>query len=228
VYSYLSTVSYDQDKLDEAAGYARTSLQIYERAGAPSNRRAEAYTSLASIELKRQNFQQGLALFEQALDLRRDLGPDHHQVAVNHGSIAEALAGLGRYDDAMPHVREAERVLQHDRGEAFQAWILTVHGEVLVGQHQLAAAVPVLEQALARFDRAPDPGNQALAMWALARALHGLHREQARVLELAEGAGQRFAALGATAAHNRDAVADFIARTSPAPSQVSAPPTPPR
>src|SRR5262249_55175033 len=157
--------------------HARTSLQIYERAGAPDYRRAEACTSIASVEIKRQNFQEALAMFEQALGLRRGLGPDHRQVAVNHGSIAEALAGLGRYDDAMPHVREAERVLLHAPGEAFQAWILTVHGEVLVGQHQLAAAVPVLEDALARFDRAPDPDNQAVAMWAQARALRGLGKD---------------------------------------------------
>jgi hypothetical protein len=121
-------------------------------------------------------------------------------------------------------VREAERVLLHTPGEAFQAWILTVHGEVLVGQHQLAAAVPMLEDALARFDRTPDPDNQAIAMWAQARALHGLGKSPARVLELAERARQRFAALGNT--RTRDAVTEFIARTSPAPSHVSAPSPP--
>jgi serine/threonine protein kinase/tetratricopeptide (TPR) repeat protein len=223
-HSYLSAVSYEQDHLNDAVAHARTSLQIYERAGAPDARRAEAAASLAGIEIKRHNFPQALAMFEQALGLRRGLGPDHPQVAVNHGSIAEALAGLGRYGDAMSHVREAERVLLHAPGEAFRAWILTVHGEVLVGQHQLAAAVPVLEDALARFDRIPDPDNQAVAMWAQARALHGLGKNPARALELAERARQRFAALGDT--RTRDAVTDFIARASPVPSQVSAPPTP--
>jgi len=227
-HSYLSAVGYEQDDLADAAAHAQSSLQIYTRAGAPDYRRAEAYTSIASIEIKRQNFAGALAMFEQALGLRRDLGPDHPQVAVNHGSIAEALAALGRYDDAMPHVRDAERVLLRAPGEAFQAWILAVHGEVLVGQHQLADAVPALEQALARFVRTPDPDNQALAMWALARALHGLGKDPARVVELAEGARRRFAALGSPGARNRDAVTEFIARISPAPSQVSAPPQPPR
>jgi tetratricopeptide (TPR) repeat protein len=202
--------------------HARSSLQIYERAGAPDHRRAEAYASIASIEIKRQHFDQALAMFEHALSLRRDLGPDHLQVGVNEGSLAEALAGLGRYDDAMTHVRKAERILLHAPGDSFQAWILTVHGEVLVGQHQLGAAVPVLEQALARFDRAPDPDNQALAMWALARALHGLRKDPVRVLALAEGARRRFATLGVSEARNRDAVADFIARLSPTTSPISA------
>ena len=96
-HSYLSALSYEQGKLDDAAVHARESLRIYKRAGAPDRRRAEACASLGDIEIKRRNFQEALAMFQQALALLKDLGPDHPQVGVNKGAIAESLAGLQRY-----------------------------------------------------------------------------------------------------------------------------------
>lgn len=85
-----------------------------------------------------------------------------------------------------------------------------MHGEALVGEHRLSEAVAVLERALPMFDGGPDPGNQPYAMWALARALHGLGKEPVRVRQLAQGARELFAKIGATQADSRDAVTQFI------------------
>ncbi|TMQ11248.1 MAG: tetratricopeptide repeat protein [Deltaproteobacteria bacterium] len=217
VHSHLSEVSYYQDKLDDAVQHGNAAQRIYQRIGAPAQRRAEAYMNVANAELKRQNFADALAMYQQALALREHLDRDPYQLGVNEGGVAEALVRLARYDDAMSHVRKAEGILARSsaRDPATQAWILTVHGEALVGQHQLAEAVPMLEQALALLGGAPDPGNQVYATWALARALHGLGREPARVRQLADSAHAMFAKLGATGARDRDAVSQLIDRLSP-------------
>jgi len=88
-----------------------------------------------------------------------------------------------------------------------------VRGEILTGQRKFGAAVPALEDALRLFgDDAIDPLNQGLARWTLARALHELGRDPSRVRSLAERAHAIFTGLGAEGAHDRDAVARFLAR----------------
>jgi eukaryotic-like serine/threonine-protein kinase len=223
VHSALSDLSYVEHKLDDAAAHARDSLQIYQRSGAPDNVVAEAYTNLGNVELERKNFAGAIAMYESALALRRPhLGADHYLIGVNVGSIADALVYLARYDEAMGHVREAERIFARgSTPRVAQAWIGTVHGELLVGQRQLGAAVPVLEQALALYDNAADPVNSARAMWALARALQGLGKDPGRVRELAEQARAVFATLGAPEASRRDSVAQFIEHLSSAPASGS-------
>src|SRR5262249_45313102 len=129
---FLSDVAYEEDKLDDAAAHAREALQIFERAGAPDRRRAEVYVGLANVELKRKNRAEALAGYEAALALRQPhLSREDYQIGVNEGSIAEVLVELGRHQEALSHLREAERVL--DRGATSDpsslAWILTVHGE---------------------------------------------------------------------------------------------------
>jgi hypothetical protein len=86
-----------------------------------------------------------------------------------------------------------------------------LRGEVLVEQHQLRDAVPVLEQALQLLEHEADGGNEGRARWALARALNGLGDDPARVRRLAERAHELLTSQGADA-HRRDAVAAFLRR----------------
>jgi eukaryotic-like serine/threonine-protein kinase len=220
LHAFLSDLSYTEGKLDDAAVQARRSLEIYQRAGAPEHLLAEAHVNLGNAELARKSFAAALALYRDALALRRrHLGDDHYQIGVNEGSIADALVGLGRYDEAMTHVREAERIFGRGsaREQAAQAWIRTVHGEVLVGQRQFATAASVLEATLLQLEAIgpADLGNAARAAWALARALHGLGKDPDRVRRLAEQARDQFAKLGPPEARNRDTVEQFLQRLSP-------------
>ncbi|HEX8113947.1 MAG TPA: tetratricopeptide repeat protein [Kofleriaceae bacterium] len=216
IHSLLSELDYGQGHLDRAAGHARMSLQIYERALSPEHvRTAEAYTNLANVEFMRRNYTEALTLYEHALMLRRrHFGGDHYQVGVAEVSVAETLFMLEHHDDAMVHVHEAERIFT--RGSArepeIQAWLFTVQGEILVAQQKFSAAVPVLERALGQFsDYVADQANHALAMWALARALREVGGDRNRVRSLAERAHTIFAGLGPTEAQERDAVAHFLA-----------------
>jgi tetratricopeptide (TPR) repeat protein len=212
-------VDYDEGLLDRAFEHGRASLAIYQRAPLPDHvRLAEAYMNLANVEQKRKNFNSALGIYEDALALRRrHLGDDHYKTGMTEGGIAETLVELERYDEAMIHLVEAERIFQRGSGRerGTQAWILTVRGEVLAGKRQLGAAVPVLEQALELFgDDTADATNHGLAMWTLARALHGQGRDGNRVRSLAERAHAIFAAQGVVEAHNRDASARFLDRLS--------------
>ncbi|HEX7842594.1 MAG TPA: tetratricopeptide repeat protein, partial [Kofleriaceae bacterium] len=227
IHGLLSALELSEGHLDRAAEHARVSLQIYERALSPDHLSvAEAYMNLANVELMRRNLSDALALSQRGLSLRRrHLGGDHRNVGLAEGAVAEALLNLERYDDAMVHLIEAERILQSSSGHerAIQAWILTVRGEILTGKHKFGAAVQVLENALRLFgDDAADLLNQALARWALARALHELGKDPSRVRSLAERAHASFSGLGAEGAHDRDAVARFLARLPrPAPPSPS-------
>jgi serine/threonine protein kinase/tetratricopeptide (TPR) repeat protein len=217
IHSLLSDLDNHEGHLDRAAEHASASLAIYQRTQSPDHvRLAEAYMNLANVEQRRRNFTRALAIYEDALALRRrHLGNDHYQNGVNEGGIAETLVELERYKEAMTHLVEAERIFQRGSGRerGTQAWILTVRGEILAGKRQFEAALPVLEQALALFgDNTADSANHALAMWTLARALHELGRDTARVRSLAEGAHAIFATQGVVGAHARDAVARFLDR----------------
>jgi serine/threonine protein kinase/tetratricopeptide (TPR) repeat protein len=218
LHAFLSDLSYVEGKLDDAAGHGLESLRIYIRAGGPDHLRAEARTNLGNVELRRKNFAGALAMYREALALRRPhLGNDDDQLGVNEGSIAEALVGLARYDEAMLHVREAESILARSsaRDRATQAWICTVHGDVLVGQQRFAAAIPMLEQAVPLFDNTSDP-DAPRAMWLLARALHGAGKDAGRVRLLAERARALFLKLGPAEAQRAAAIGRFIQRLEPA------------
>jgi serine/threonine protein kinase/tetratricopeptide (TPR) repeat protein len=219
IHSQLSELSYDEGKLDDAAVHGREAAQIFDRAKAPDRRRAEAYSALANVELKRRNFQAALEMYEHALALRRELSRTHYQLGVNEGSIAEALLRLGRYGEANHHLTEAERIfsLGSEIDRQTRAWILTVRGELLAGQNRNSEAVAVLEQALPLCESGPDRSNEAYAASALARTLHRLGRAPERVRQLAEQARALFAKLGAHEASNLDSVEKFIQQLSPVP-----------
>jgi tetratricopeptide (TPR) repeat protein len=217
IHGFLSELEYSQGHLDRAVEHARMSLHIYERTMSPEHVSiAEAYRNLANVEFMRRNYTEALTLYENALTLRRHhFGADHYQVGLVEVSVAETLLALQHHDDAMTHVLEAERIFA--RGSArepeIQAWLFTVRGEILVAQRKFGAAVPVLERALGEFGNdVADQTNHALAMWALARALHELGADRDRVRSLAEHAHTILAGLGPTAEHERDIVASFLAR----------------
>jgi serine/threonine protein kinase/tetratricopeptide (TPR) repeat protein len=217
IHNVLSDLDNAEGDLDAAAEHGRVMLEIYQRTLPPGHvLLADAYMTLANVEQRRRRFERALAIYEDALVLRRRyFANDHFKTGVNEGGIAETLLELGRHDEAMTHLVEAERTFQRGSGRdpGIEAWILTVRGEILAGQYQPGAAIPVLEQALARFgDNPADATNHALAMWTLARALDELGRDGDRVRVLAQRAHAIFAAQGEVETHNRDAVAHFLDR----------------
>jgi tetratricopeptide (TPR) repeat protein len=217
LHSLLSDVDYmdvRRARFDRAAEHGRAALEIYRRTKATDRETAEALMNLGNADSRRRNFKDALVQYESALALqRRGLNPGNYQTGINETYVAETLAALGRHDEAMVHMVEATRIFDGISGFGGEdrAWLLTVHGQILVGQQQLGAAVPVLERALELFgDKPAEPSLKARAMWTLARALYGLGRDGDRVRTLAERARTIFTAQGAVDAPDREATARFI------------------
>jgi tetratricopeptide (TPR) repeat protein len=213
IQGFLSELSYAEGEPEEASTRAQRSLQVYLCAKAPHHRMAEAYTNIGNADLQLKQFEHARASYELALAHRLGyLHENHHQIGVNHGSLAEALVGLARHDEAMVHVHEAQRVLGPSSDPAVQAWLAMVRGEVLIGQGKPDAAVVDLEGALTRHEAAPDqdPSNHACTAWALARALRYLNESPERVKQLAEHACALFEILGEHERDNYLAVKRFL------------------
>jgi tetratricopeptide (TPR) repeat protein len=205
IHGCLSELSYADGKLDEALEHARKSQDIYKRIDAPDHRRAEAWINIGNVELKRKNFAAALDMYQKARKLRVELVRSHHQVGVNEGSIAEALIGLSRFDEAMVHLGEARRILASSHDRETQGWLLMLRGKALVGRNKLKKAIPLLEQALSLCDGCRDESNLACTKWTLARALRRKGRSPERVRKLSEEAHALFTKLGIHEARNDDA-----------------------
>jgi tetratricopeptide (TPR) repeat protein len=216
LYSFLSDIDYTEGKLDLAAEHGRASLAVVQRMDPPDRALLAATDiNLGNVELQRRNFERALALFQDALALDVHLlGADHYRVAVIEGSIAETLVDLGRFTEALPHVAEADRIFANSSGRerVTLAWFAMVHGAVLAGAHQREAAIPVLARAIELGEGVNDPTNTALAAFTLARVLHELGREPARVRTLAERAHTLLLGGGEANADRRDAVTRFLAQ----------------
>ena len=212
IQGHLSELSYAEGKLDDAIKYGKESLRIYTLVQAPNHRIAEAYTNLGNAEIKGKKFRKALNYYQCALKLRDKLSAGHYQLAVNEGSIAEALVGMRHYDEAMVHVREAERLLGHSSAQNREAhaWILMVHGEALLGQSKPRKAITLLRQALSLCEGAPDQSNEACIKWALARALRLRGRSSGRAQDLAKEARTLFATLGPHEQCNCLAIDEFL------------------
>jgi hypothetical protein len=66
------------------------------------------------------------------------------------------------------------------------AFSLSGLGEAMIERHQPAAAIPILERALAIFEaNHSQPARKAIARWFLVRALWDSKRDRKRARELA-------------------------------------------
>jgi hypothetical protein len=95
--------------------------------------------------------------------------------------------------------------------EAWQGSIETCLGEIELVAGRRDRAVPLLEAALARHDKAGDLGRRAYTAFTLARALPA--RDRARAIELARSARAAFAPEGTTFKPELDAIDRWLAKT---------------
>ena len=146
----------------------------------------------AETFIDRERFAEALAGYERALAAQqRAASSNPITEAVLGGNIAEALVALGRPDEALQRLAEAEAHLA-EAGDVLprqKAQPLRIRGLALLAKGQARAAVPPLEQALELLSAASgqpaQPVSHAETEWALARALRATdrrHEERARTL----------------------------------------------
>lgn len=113
LHTFVSDLGYLAGDADEALSRGQRALTIYLQAPAvPGNRIAEAHTSIGNAHMKRKDYAAAFAAYQAARACRvDDAAHDHYQIAVNEGSLAEALLGLSRCSEAKPHLDSAETLL---------------------------------------------------------------------------------------------------------------------
>jgi tetratricopeptide (TPR) repeat protein/predicted Ser/Thr protein kinase len=96
-------------------------------------------------------FRSGLALKEHALP------PDHPDIAISVGAVAETLHRLGKNDDALAMTRRARQILLAAYGPSAKGLLQmsSNEGEYLVALGRAREAVPAFQDALARADPTP-------------------------------------------------------------------------
>jgi tetratricopeptide (TPR) repeat protein/predicted Ser/Thr protein kinase len=115
-------------------------------------------------------------------------GPDHREVGVQHLNLGGAYATLGRWRESQEHFERA--IKNHEQAvggdHEMMAFSLSGLGEAMIERHQPAAAIPILERALAIFEaNHSQPARKAIARWFLVRALWDSKRDRKRARELA-------------------------------------------
>jgi len=145
--------------LTEAEAELRTVLALQQRRHPGGHLDvALAWSDLGNTLSKLGRDEEALQAFREAVAIRVELAPHARETLTARADVADTLTGLGRAVEAEPLLRE---VLA-----ARQATLGAVHGDVALGQRQLASALSLL----GRFDEATRAYEAARAIYV---ELHG-------------------------------------------------------
>lgn len=211
----LGVVRYHQGALAEARRSYEEALAMRVAALGPEARDVgTSHNNLGGLLMETGDPEGAAAHLTAALRIyEAALGPTHGDLAIPLSNLGELATRRGAFAEAIGY---CARALAIDEASAPEdpklAYDLVCVGEAELGRAAPAAAVKVLERALAlRADVAGDAGELARTQFALARALWqtGSH---ARAKALAVQARDGFAAAGDNWAERRAAAATWIDR----------------
>jgi tetratricopeptide (TPR) repeat protein/predicted Ser/Thr protein kinase len=218
VHLKLASLEGGAGNLDEAGEHARLGREMYGRIlPADSPRQMYAEATVAGVAFRRERFAEALAAYERGLAAAlRAASIDPTVLARFQSNIGETLVMLGRPDEALLHVAEAEAVLARacELPPAYVAGLRKSRGLALLARGEARAASAFLEQALALL--APVSGQPAQSLeyaeiqWALAQALRAAGQQDARARALAESARQFFHDRGPAGERTRDAIDTWL------------------
>jgi CHAT domain-containing protein/Tfp pilus assembly protein PilF len=154
----------------------------------------EARTRVAEAVRHHQagRFAEAEPLYQGALVvLERSLGPDHPEVGIVTGNLAELYRVLGRRTDAEPLSRRSLAIAEKAPGQDGQALGQSLHNLAVLLQDQRrdAEAVPLFQRAIAIYERVLGPNHPAVgeSLVGLAQSYQALQR-QPEIIPLLERA----------------------------------------
>lgn len=208
VHLELGLLEEQAGRLDQAEEHVRTARDLLAKLDGAPLALARAEVRMGLVAFSRRHFADALAAFERGLAIRRRAQESDRLVALTLSNIGEALAALGRFDEALARIGEAEATLERTSEVSAEvtevkALLLKGRGLALLGKGNARAAVAPLERALILLE-SRQPGLQremADVEWALAQSLRtagGWPHRRAR--SLAESALERYRARGPAAA----------------------------
>jgi eukaryotic-like serine/threonine-protein kinase len=206
----LAEVEANGGNIPQAREHAQTARTILARVLQPDHSiHADAYKTQGIIELRQGDAVAAREAFEMALTIRRrHLGSADQLVGWILYYLSESLIGLERYESALTHCDQAEKIIAADTSmpALHRALLLGVRGRALLGRGDGEQAVETLEQAVAAFRE--HPGSlleRAATLWALARALDAGNPDAgSRAIELATEARDIYATRAQAGARVRD------------------------
>lgn len=190
-----AAVAAHSGRADEARSDLRDAITAAQRCG--SMRLAEWPATLGGfVEVSCGDYQAAVETLEPLLPLTR-IFPDATEIisASFIPDAAEALIGLGRFDDAQPLVEALER----NGRRLDRAWMLAVGGRcramLLAGRGDLTAATATAERAMTEHERLPMPFERARTQLLLGQLQRRQRHRDAAAATLGE-ALQTFEQLG--------------------------------
>jgi tetratricopeptide (TPR) repeat protein len=196
----LTVIEIESGNLDEASRYTRAAGKIFDAVAPNGAPLASVAIREGLIAFRKQQFDVALAAFERGLSIRRRTGASIPMIAVAISDVAEALVELGRPDEALIRLEQAERLAATAPGTTFdlEAALDKVRGLALLAKGSRQLAIPPLERALSRLENPGSSLELADVRWALARSLPPRGGSiDTRACSLAESARKRYQELGA-------------------------------
>jgi len=197
----MAIVQQKAGDVDGALRAGQRALALLEQAYGPEH--PDISINLTNIGLtlaESRRFQEALTYYRRAEEVGRKVGgPDHILVGLAVFNEAEALNGLGRYDEARATSERALAIWRRAGSRPlYEGSTLAVLGQSLLGMGRLSEAVSQLEQARTLLGDEPST-YQPEVRFVLARALWTSPDKRRRALALAREAEAGYQRLGATA-----------------------------
>jgi serine/threonine protein kinase len=160
---------YQEGQYDEAERWSGTAEAVLQRLGGHDLLRAWQLNNIAAVRGMRGEHSAALAADQQALALKeRALGPDHPDVGISEGNIANELSGLSRNQEALAHVDRSVKLIETGYGASHPglATQLNNRGEILAALGRPREARQSFEQARIIWERelGLDDRNLAYAL----------------------------------------------------------------
>jgi tetratricopeptide (TPR) repeat protein/predicted Ser/Thr protein kinase len=176
-----SEVGYTLGRQEEGWRWARLSNALLDRMGPGHDLvRAWLFHNEGNIKFLQNDLPGALELYRSSLALKEKvLGPDNPDLAITTSAIAEGLHRMGENAEALTMVERARATTVRAYGPdaADLGRLLSNEGEYLVALGRAKEAVPVFQDALARFGRnGPEPPMLAYPLTGLGQAWLALGR----------------------------------------------------
>ena len=187
---------------------ARQALRIRRELFGAHPETAFTLVMLGDLERILGDLDQARAFAEEALAMQRELlPPEHPDLAVAHGTLAELALEQGDTEAALRHARRGLEIAEvvHEDELKIARHILSV-GDALLASHQATDAIELAERALSLGRVQEHPRWRSRATLLIAQALMEPGGDRRRALELVQGARRALIEDGA------DAESDLLRR----------------
>ena len=160
----LGAIYFDMGRRKEAEELFEQSLAMNIASGGKESL-PPTYTYLSRIAANRRDIPRAESLMQKALDIRREISPNHPSLATTIGDIGELQKDTKRYDEAIENFKLALELLDSVVGKdhMYAAPILFQYGETLRLQGKNEDALPYYERVIAILQRSFGPGHARLA-----------------------------------------------------------------